>query len=93
MRALLDRLIGQANDHGLGQGTWRNVDLDFDRQRFNAEQRKGLEFREHSVHPFSIDLVRIISPAIGFVLPLLMIRTVADAKAERTLKKSSRVTR
>jgi hypothetical protein len=42
VRALLHRLLGQADQHGLRQRARRDIDLDFDGQRVDAQQRKGM---------------------------------------------------
>jgi hypothetical protein len=46
MRALLDGLFRQTNEHGLGQRAGRNVDLHLDRQGVDAQQRKGVQLGE-----------------------------------------------
>ena len=47
MRALLHRLLGQADEHRLRQRAGRDIDLDFDRQGVDAQQRKGVQLGEH----------------------------------------------
>lgn len=47
MRAFLDRLLGEAHEDRLGQRGGGDVDLDFDREGFDAQEREGVEFGEH----------------------------------------------
>lgn len=48
MRALLDRLLRQADEERFWQRAGRDVDFHFDRKRVDAEERKGVELGEHA---------------------------------------------
>ena len=47
VHALLHRLLGQADEHRLRQRAGRDIDLDFDGQGVDAQQREGVQLGEH----------------------------------------------
>ena len=48
VRALFDRLLGQADEERFRDGAGRHIYFDLDGQCVDAEQREGVELGEHA---------------------------------------------